>query len=410
MIEARYSELQDVIAAAEFPELDLALRRGRHIDREDFALFTLLVEGQEHLEAFYRRFGCELVHKTDGYFYLLPTGDKLSRRQLTPGDMLVGQALALLYLAPSTVEHGGRITQEDVVAQLVVVLGSDTLMHAFNPKQKRKLDERIAQKNVRARIGEGIRHLAALGFVDVADDDSLRLRPSLLRFAEPVRGLSEPAEALAKLVATGEVSLVPEEADGLDAAVDLGAPADDDDDMGAAGGDDDDETGDDDNAVLDDVDQTPERAQHGGAGRSPIEVERDHGKPATTTATVFASLLSSPTELAKPGHELSTPSALPAIGDRPTDATASDAGEPAAGARTTPPKPKRGLADAGAQVVLPTTTAAPHSSPSGIDAQPELPMSNAGAAPLLANRATELVIARDELDDDAPYEDPDEDL
>lgn len=204
----RYAELQDVITASEFPELDLALRRGRHIDREDFALYTLLVEAHDHLETFYRRFGCELVHKADGYFYLLPTGDKLSRRQLGAGDMLVGQALALLYLDPSTIERGGRITPEDVVAQLVVVLGSDALMRAFNSRQKRRLDERVAQKTARAQIGQAIRHLAALGFVDIADDDGLRLRPSLLRFAEPVRGLSAPAEALAKLVAEGEIALV----------------------------------------------------------------------------------------------------------------------------------------------------------------------------------------------------------
>jgi hypothetical protein len=33
-----------------------------------------------------------------------------------------------------------------------------------------------------------------------------------LRFAEPVRGLSAPGEALAKLVASGEVALVEDEA------------------------------------------------------------------------------------------------------------------------------------------------------------------------------------------------------
>lgn len=302
MIEARYTELQDVITASEFPELDLALRRGKHIDREDFALFTLLVEAQEHLEVFYRRFGCELVHKTDGYFYLLPTGDKLSRRQLTPGDMLVGQALALLYLAPTTIEHGGRITQEDVVAQLVVVLGSDTLMHAFNPKQKRRLDERVAQKNVRARIGEGIRHLAALGFVDVGDDDSLRLRPSLLRFAEPVRGLSEPAEALAKLVATGEISLVSEEP-GLEAD---GDSTDDERDL--------DLTADEPDASADDSDSDKiddERGLDLSADDDSDAPARDLGTSATATATAFASLLSSPTELSMPSSptELPTPSA-----------------------------------------------------------------------------------------------------
>ena len=204
----RYAELQDVVMDPSFPELDVALRRGRHIDRDDLAWYTLLTDAQDHLETFYRRYGGELVHKADGYFYLLPSGDMLSRRQLAPGDMLVGQALALLYLDPATIERGGRIAAEDVIAQLVVVLGSDGLIRAFNPKLKRRYDERIAQKNVRTQVGSAIRHLASLGFVDLAEDGGLKLRPPLLRFAEPVRGMSAPAEALAKLVALGEVALV----------------------------------------------------------------------------------------------------------------------------------------------------------------------------------------------------------
>jgi chromosome partition protein MukE len=217
MSEARgYAELQDVVMDPSFPELDVALRRGRHIDRDDFALYTLLTAAQHHLEAFYRRYGCELVHKADGYFYLLPSNDAVSRRQLSPGEMLVGQALALLYLAPATVEQGGQVTAEDVVAQLVVVLGSDGLIRAFNPKLKRRYDERIAQKNVRAQVGSSIRRLAGLGFAQLADDGKLKLRPSLLRFAEPVRGLSAPAEALAKLVALGELALVTDESDAGD--------------------------------------------------------------------------------------------------------------------------------------------------------------------------------------------------
>ena len=228
-----YVELQDVVLDASFPELDLALRRGRHVDREDLAWYTLLTEAQDLLETFYRRYGCELVHKADGYFYLLPTGEKLSRRQLGPGDMLVGQALALLYLDPATIERGGRATTEEVIAQLVVVLGSDALIRAFNPKRRRKVDERVAQKNVRTKIGEGVRHLAALGFVDVAAEDAaIKLRPALLRFAEPVRGLSAPAEALAKLVALGEVALVEPDVeptgdgDGDESVPDVAAPAD----------------------------------------------------------------------------------------------------------------------------------------------------------------------------------------
>lgn len=210
MTQRTYAELQEVVLDPSFPEVDLALRRGRHIDREDFAWYTLLTDAQDHLETFYRRYGCELVHKADGYYYLLPTGEKISRRQLGAGDMLVGQALALMYLDPSTIERGGRVTAEDVVAQLAVVLGAEALVRAFHTKKKR-YDERVAQKAVRTKVADGIRHLAALGFVEVGDE-SLRLRPALLRFAEPVRGAGQPAAALAKLVADGEIALVADEA------------------------------------------------------------------------------------------------------------------------------------------------------------------------------------------------------
>ena len=237
MTRSGFAQLQDVILDADFPELDLALRRGRHIDRDDPAWYELLAQAQEHLEPLYRRYGCELVYKPDGYYYLLPTGDKISRRQLAAGDMLVGQALALLYLDPAAIERGGRVTMEELIAQLVAVLGSDALIRAFNPKRKR-YDERVAQKTARARVAEAVRHLAALGFVDVTEEQ-IRLRPALMRFAEPVRGLSEPAEALAKLVAQGEVTLDEEgEGEGGEEAGEgeEGEQGDDDDD----GGDDDD--------------------------------------------------------------------------------------------------------------------------------------------------------------------------
>ena len=80
-----FTLLQDVLLDEDFPEVDLALRRGRHVDRDDGAWYALLTDAQEHLEVFYRRYGCELIHKSDGYYYLLPTGDKLSRRQLATG-------------------------------------------------------------------------------------------------------------------------------------------------------------------------------------------------------------------------------------------------------------------------------------------------------------------------------------
>lgn len=206
MTDTRYLALGDVVADELFPDVDLALRRGRHIDREDDLWYTFLSDAQAHLEAFYRRFGCELMHPADGYFYLLPTADRLGRRHLSVPEMLVGQALTLLYLDPATLQHGGVIKRADALSHLAAVMGSDALTRTFNPKRKR-VDERVAQETVRGKFAEALRRLAALGFVELLDGESLRLRAGLLRFAEPVRGRGSPAEALERLVARGELVL-----------------------------------------------------------------------------------------------------------------------------------------------------------------------------------------------------------
>jgi chromosome partition protein MukE len=215
--DTRFLALGDVVADELFPDVDLALRRGRHVDREDHLWYSFLIDAQAHLEAFYRRYGCELIHPSDGYFYLLPTGDRLGRRHLSVPEMLVGQALTLLYLDPTTLQHGGVVKRSDALSHLAAVMGSDALTRAFNPKRKR-LDERVAQETVRGKFAEALRRLATLGFVDLLDADSLRLRPGLMRFAEPVRGRGSPAEALEQLVARGELVLGDGESDDPDEA------------------------------------------------------------------------------------------------------------------------------------------------------------------------------------------------
>jgi chromosome partition protein MukE len=209
-----FHSLEAAIADEHFPDVDLVLRRGRHIGRDDGTAYDYLVDAQALLEGFYARFGCELVHRSDGYFYLLPAGDRLGRRQLSAGEMLVGQTLALLYLDPATLQHGGLIGREALLQRLSGLLGTDVLVRTLSPR-KRKYDERIAAEMVRAQVGEALRRLADLGFVDILDEAHLRLRPALLRFAEPVRGLADANAALERLVARGEVLLG--EADGDEA-------------------------------------------------------------------------------------------------------------------------------------------------------------------------------------------------
>jgi chromosome partition protein MukE len=212
MSPANFERLEDVVLDEVFPDVDLALRRGRHLDRDDASWYSFLVDAQAQLEAFYRRFGCELVHKSDGYFYLLPTSDKLGRRHLSQAEMLVGQALTLLYLDPHTVQSGGIVSREQLLAQLAGVLGADSLVRTLNPKRRRH-DERVAEETVRVKVAEATRRLAALGFVDLLDETSLRLRPALMRFAEPVRTAAAPDAALTALIASGELVLADSEDD-----------------------------------------------------------------------------------------------------------------------------------------------------------------------------------------------------
>lgn len=209
MSATTFHTLEEALDDEHYPEVDLALRRGRHIGRDDGTMYDYLVDAQALLEGFYRRFGCELIQQSDGYFYLLPSGDRLGRRQLSAGEMLVGQTLALLYLDPATLQHGGIVGREALLQRLSALLGTDVLVRTLDPRRARrgKYDERVAAEVVRAKIGDALRRLADLGFVDLLDDTRLRLRSALMRFAEPVRGLSDRSAALERLVRVGEVVL-----------------------------------------------------------------------------------------------------------------------------------------------------------------------------------------------------------
>jgi chromosome partition protein MukE len=229
-----FRQLEDVIADESFPEVDLALRRGRHVHQGDERWYDFLLEAQPLLEPFYRRYGCELEQRNDGYFFLLPLTDSLGKRHLGVPEMIVGQGLALCFLDPKSVQCGGVIAREELLNQLAAVMGPDALMRALNPKRKR-VDERVMQRTVRQKVNEALRRLAQLGFVELLDGDQLRLWPSLMRFAEPVRGLEAPSEALKRLIERGEISLGPgdDSSDASGSDSDVAADADSEDGVDA---------------------------------------------------------------------------------------------------------------------------------------------------------------------------------
>lgn len=236
-MSSRFRTLEHVIEDEMFPAVDLALRRGQHIDREQVDWYTFILDAQDHLEPFYRRFGCDLISQNDGYFYLLPSGEQLSRRQLTGGEMLLGQTLALYYLDPATLQSGGIITREQLLARLASLIGDRDLAKVLEPRRRRFDDERVIHETIRRRTGEALRTLGRLGFLERLDEDHLRLRSPVLRFADPVRGLQDLAAALERLIAQGEIVRPNEPASALNA----GASDTDegDDDVATANGDDD---------------------------------------------------------------------------------------------------------------------------------------------------------------------------
>lgn len=207
MNDAPYPSLEAVIQDRAFPDVDLALRRGRHIGLDDTEMFTFLVDTQQWLEPFYRRYSCELILVTDSYFYLLPSGSQLGQRKLTRAEMLVGQALALMYLDPATLKASGVAPVAQLLELLTSLVGQDRLIAALNARRSRTLDLRIAEETVRKEVTRAVRGLERLGFLTRLSDDELRLRSPLMRFADPVRGLSDPALALEQLLKRGEVVL-----------------------------------------------------------------------------------------------------------------------------------------------------------------------------------------------------------
>lgn len=208
MTDHAYRTLEDVAVDPLFPEIDATLRGGRHVEAADPDAYAFLRDAQPFLEPFYRRYGCDLVCSPNGYFYLLPSDSGLiKRRQLSSGAMLVGQALALLYLDPAVaVQRSGRVSRVQVTELVASLVGEERLLQVLNPRVRRRTAT-VDHERVRQELDRGLKALAALGFVDLEDGEQIRLRSPLLRFADPVRGLEDPRAALERLVAGGEVSL-----------------------------------------------------------------------------------------------------------------------------------------------------------------------------------------------------------
>lgn len=200
-----YQSLASALEDPLFPEVDVLLRQGRHIHRGETERYAFLCEANDHLERWYRRYGCDLVRTSDGYFYLLPQQDRIRRRQLSVAEMLLGKVLALLYLEPETLQKGGVVGRTQALQSLTTLVGQENLLVRLNPRKKRR-DERTEQENVRRELDAALRLLCELGFAERVDEEHVRLHPPILRFAESVRSAADPQATLSEMIRAGKAA------------------------------------------------------------------------------------------------------------------------------------------------------------------------------------------------------------
>lgn len=197
-----YETIGQAVTDPVFAELDLALRRGYHVGEEDLRWYTFLTDARPQLQAFYSLYGWSLVHREDGFFFLLPRKDDLGSTHVSPAGMLIGQACLLLLLDSAPIHSGVRVSRQQILEHLISVLGEDETAVRLTGKGGRR--ETRQADLVHQRLNGALRELHGLGFVDRIGDEVL-LRPRLTRFGDPVRGDGNWRERLAVLIAEGQL-------------------------------------------------------------------------------------------------------------------------------------------------------------------------------------------------------------
>lgn len=181
---------QALLEERAFPEIDVRLRRGHHLDREqDRAAYGLLQRHEEAVVAYYRRYRCELLHHADGFWMLAPQGSQgqsvLRTRQLSRGQMMVGLALARIMIDPTSIQEEWQVSRERLSTTLEALFGTAEEILKVAEPQVRPHNRITATKRVQEAVDRALHDLSALGFVSKVSDDRYRLRPALARFLGP---------------------------------------------------------------------------------------------------------------------------------------------------------------------------------------------------------------------------------
>ncbi|UXI02313.1 chromosome partition protein MukE [Photobacterium sp. TY1-4] len=200
-------KLAKAIANPLFPALDNDLRSGRHIGSEDLDNHALLIEFEQALALFYKRYNAELVRAPEGFFYLRPRSTSLINRSvLSEIDMLVGKVLCFLYLSPERLAQEGIFSNQELFDELMSLADEQKLMKLVT---HRASGSDLDREKLFDKVKTSLRRLRRIGMViPVGENGKFRISESVFRFGADVRTGDDIREAQLRLIRDGEAVVV----------------------------------------------------------------------------------------------------------------------------------------------------------------------------------------------------------
>jgi chromosome partition protein MukE len=168
-----------IYTTAKFAEIDIDLRRGRHISRNEISRFEFITQNFEAYESFYAAYGARLIQHPDGFFFLVAKGSLMPTRVLPRSVMHLGIFIAFKRRDPDLTRTNGTMSIAGLIQDLETSVPPETLVKVFAPKQKASLEgERVHTEIMRA-----LKMLADLDFIEISGDRVVA-NEAINRFAE----------------------------------------------------------------------------------------------------------------------------------------------------------------------------------------------------------------------------------
>lgn len=200
-----------VVSESFFPQLDTALRAGKHISNEQAESFLFISKHLDGLSEFYERYGVELIRAPEQFYYLRPkTHSILPRSLLTPFEVLIGKTLCLLHLSPRHLQSEGLFHAQDVMEMLFELLPKERLLKFQHPRaggsawDQAKFQERVKSALLKLRK---LGMIAVLGGADSSGGLELkpfRIQDSIFRFSADVKEGTALETSQRRMIQEGE--------------------------------------------------------------------------------------------------------------------------------------------------------------------------------------------------------------